>query len=110
MWLPTGERLSSSPGALALVLNKQQTAQHDRKLIPWHRSQHSMHCVCIDRLHVHCAGICRQGPESQHMWYRRGFSLPKQWAGQQILLHFGAVDWQASVWVNSVHLGAHAGG
>lgn len=56
------------------------------------------------------SGICRQGPESRHMWYRRTFSVPEGWAGQQVLLHFGAVDWQAHVWVNSIDLGTHCGG
>ncbi|DBB10511.1 hypothetical protein WJX82_011175 [Trebouxia sp. C0006] len=56
------------------------------------------------------SGICRQGPESHHMWYRRTFSVPQGWAGQQVLLHFGAVDWQTQVWVNNIHLGTHFGG
>lgn len=44
------------------------------------------------------------------LWYRRAFDLPPGWAGQRILLHFGAVDWQATVYVNSQQVGAHTGG
>ena len=35
---------------------------------------------------------------------------PKTWKGQRILLHFGAVDWEATVWVNGVEVGTHRGG
>ena len=55
-------------------------------------------------------GLCRQGPESQHMWYRRTFSLPQGWPGQRVLLHFGAVDWHTNVWVNNIQVGSHSGG
>ena len=44
------------------------------------------------------------------MWYRRTFSLPQGWPGQRVLLHFGAVDWQANVWVNNIQVGSHLGG
>jgi len=44
------------------------------------------------------------------VWYRRSFSLPADWAGRDILLHFGAVDYAARVWVNGCLAGAHEGG
>src|SRR6266446_6095814 len=44
------------------------------------------------------------------LWYRRMFTVPKGWAGQRVLLHFGAVDWEATVWVNGKKLGDHRGG
>jgi hypothetical protein len=44
------------------------------------------------------------------LWCRRTFTLPKSWAGRRVLLHFGAVDWQATVWVNGTKLGSHRGG
>ncbi len=34
------------------------------------------------------------------VWYRRTVTIPQEWAGQNILLHFGAVDHDATVWVN----------
>ncbi len=43
-------------------------------------------------------------------WYRRVFETPSIWAGQRVLLHFGAVDWEASVFVNGQPLGTHQGG
>jgi hypothetical protein len=47
---------------------------------------------------------------ADRLWYRRHFTVPKDWAGQRLLLHFGAVDWEATVWLNGKKLGAHKGG
>ncbi|MDN3272290.1 AbfB domain-containing protein [Streptomyces sp. MA15] len=44
------------------------------------------------------------------MWYRRTFTVPEEWQGQRIQLNFGAVDWQADVWVNGTEAGSHTGG
>jgi beta-galactosidase/beta-glucuronidase len=41
-------------------------------------------------------------------WYEREFELPSE--HKRVLLHFGAVDYQASVWVNGHFVGAHEGG
>jgi prepilin-type N-terminal cleavage/methylation domain-containing protein len=38
------------------------------------------------------------------------FTPPAKWQGQRLLLHFGAVDWDAKVWVNGVEVGGHQGG
>ena len=48
---------------------------------------------------------------SERCVYRRTFSIPKDWAeDDHILLHFGAVDWEANVFVNGQHVGTHRGG
>ncbi len=44
------------------------------------------------------------------LWYRRSFNVPAAWEGKRVLLHFGAVDWEATVWVNGQQLGSHRGG
>lgn len=44
------------------------------------------------------------------VWYRRRFDLPKAMQGRRILLHFGAVDWHARVWLNGAFVGEHKGG
>ena len=46
----------------------------------------------------------------ERLWYRRTFTVPKAWAGQRLLLHFGAVDWEAIVYVNGKKIGEHRGG
>ncbi|MDR0811771.1 MAG: T9SS type A sorting domain-containing protein [Paludibacter sp.] len=45
-----------------------------------------------------------------HVWYRRSFTVPAGWAGQRVLLHFGAVDYSCEVFINGVSAGTHAGG
>lgn len=45
-----------------------------------------------------------------NMWYRRVFTVPATWSGQRIQLNFGAVNWQATVWVNGRSVGSHSGG
>ena len=42
--------------------------------------------------------------------YHRSFDAPPQWAGRRTLLHFGAVDWEATVYLNGKNLGVHRGG
>jgi beta-galactosidase/beta-glucuronidase len=46
------------------------------------------------------------------VWYRRKVTIPAEWAsaGSVILLHFQAVDYDASVWANGVEVGRHRGG
>lgn len=56
------------------------------------------------------SGVKRPLLPNERLWYRRNFSLPHSWQGQRLLLHFGAVDWQATVWVNGYKAGAHQGG
>jgi beta-galactosidase/beta-glucuronidase len=43
-------------------------------------------------------------------WYRRHCELPEMPPGGRWILHFGAVDWQATVWVNGAFAGGHDGG
>ncbi len=44
------------------------------------------------------------------VWYRRTFRVPAGWQGRRVLLHFGAVDYRAWVWINGKLAGAHEGG
>ncbi|HEY1684897.1 MAG TPA: glycoside hydrolase family 2 TIM barrel-domain containing protein [Tepidisphaeraceae bacterium] len=44
------------------------------------------------------------------VWYRRTIDAPKINAGQRVLLHFGAVDYEARVWVNGQLVAHHEGG
>ncbi|WP_034263518.1 glycoside hydrolase family 2 protein [Actinospica robiniae] len=46
----------------------------------------------------------------EHGWYRRSLPVPAEWAGQRVVLHFGAVHHQARVWVNGAFVGEHEGG
>ena len=42
--------------------------------------------------------------------YHRKFTVPKQWAGKRVFLHFGAVDYDCRAWVNGTGVGRHYGG
>jgi len=44
------------------------------------------------------------------LWYRRTFKMPATWRGNRVLLRFGAVDWEATVYVNGRKVGEHRGG
>ncbi len=44
------------------------------------------------------------------MWYRRKFTVPAQMKGRSILVNFGAVDYEATVYVNGMAVGGHKGG
>jgi beta-galactosidase/beta-glucuronidase len=58
------------------------------------------------------SGVRREvGPDNE-LWYQRRFTLPAgaAWRGKNILLHFGAVDWRADVFVNGAPAGSHTGG
>ena len=46
----------------------------------------------------------------QRLWYRRTVNVPTNWAGQRVLLHFGAVDYECTLWVNGGMVGSHTGG
>jgi len=48
--------------------------------------------------------------EKKRIWYRRKLSVPSGWARQRLLLHFGAVDFEATVFVNGKQVGQHRGG
>jgi len=55
------------------------------------------------------SGVQRYLP-SFRAWYRRTFTVPADWRGKRILLNFGAVDWEAEVFVNGKTAGLHRGG
>lgn len=61
---------------------------------------------------VECAlsGVERTITRNQRLWYRRVFTLDKELENKNIILHFGAVDWQCHVFVNNTRVGSHTGG
>ncbi len=64
---------------------------------------------------VTCGGLDREGNyrgEPRHTigWYRRTVSIPENWGDRRVILKFGAVDWEATVWVNGKQIGTHESG
>ncbi|MGD8897450.1 MAG: glycoside hydrolase family 2 TIM barrel-domain containing protein [Acidobacteriota bacterium] len=56
------------------------------------------------------SGVKRNVGIVNRLWYRRRVEIPAAWSGQRVLLHFGAVDWEAHVYVNGELVGEHRGG
>ena len=56
------------------------------------------------------SGVKKMVGGTNRLWYRRTFEVPAAWAGKRVLLHFGAVDWEAVVTLNGKELGTHRGG
>jgi beta-galactosidase/beta-glucuronidase len=56
------------------------------------------------------SGVMKMVSEQQQLWYRRTFTIPRNWIGRRTLINFGAVDFEATVWVNGKQIGQHRGG
>lgn len=56
------------------------------------------------------SGVMKPVGAENEVWYKRTFEVPAKWKGKNVLLHFGAVDWKADVWVNDIKIGSHMGG
>jgi len=56
------------------------------------------------------SGVMKAVGERNRLWYRRTFKIPRKWSSSRILLHFEAVDWDTTVWVNDKQVGTHRGG
>jgi len=54
--------------------------------------------------------VARKVMPDDRIWYRRSFTVPQDWAGDHAMLHFGAVDFAATIWVNGAVVGSHKGG
>jgi hypothetical protein len=56
------------------------------------------------------SGVSRHLDGHSTLWYRRSFTVPTAWRGQRLLLHFGAVNWEARVYLNRRLISCHRGG
>lgn len=54
--------------------------------------------------------VARKVTPDDRIWYRRSFTVPADWAGQNVVLNFGAADYEATVMVNGAVAGSHKGG
>lgn len=53
------------------------------------------------------SGVKKPLQPDQLLWYKKTIAKP---AGEKVLLHFGAVDFLATVYVNGKEVGSHSGG
>jgi beta-galactosidase/beta-glucuronidase len=56
------------------------------------------------------SGVGKPVGAAKALWYRRTVAVPKDWRKGRVLLHFGAVDWESTVWINGQEAGTHRGG
>lgn len=51
-----------------------------------------------------------QGVDTLYSWFSTSFTIPSDWSGQQTLLNFGAIDYEATVFINGKKAGFNRGG
>ncbi|MCD8740694.1 beta-galactosidase [Mucilaginibacter roseus] len=56
------------------------------------------------------SGVGRTVGKDSLLWYKNTINIPSSMKGKEVLLHFGAVDWQTEVFVNGKSAGKHEGG
>ena len=56
------------------------------------------------------SGVQRSFLPTDILWYRREFTIDPSLQGKNIILHFGAVDYECRVWINGKLVGGHKGG
>lgn len=56
------------------------------------------------------SGVGKPCIPDQRLWYKRSFTVPAEWSGQRVVLHFGAVTYHTTVIVNGKPVGEHTGG
>ncbi|MGV3589962.1 MAG: glycoside hydrolase family 2 protein [Adhaeribacter sp.] len=56
------------------------------------------------------SGVGKTAGQDTVLWYRKSVTIPAKLRKQNVLLHFGAVDWLADVFVNGQKVGTHQGG
>lgn len=56
------------------------------------------------------SGVQKEVGEKNELWYKTNFTVSSKWKGKDVLLHFGAVDWKAEVYLNDIKIGVHTGG
>jgi hypothetical protein len=56
------------------------------------------------------SGVMKDVGPDNNLWYKRTFQVPKKWQKERIMLNFGAVDFETTVWVNNKEVGTHRGG
>ncbi len=56
------------------------------------------------------SGVGRRVKKGDYLWYHRELELPRSFRGKRVLLHFGAVDQDCTLWVNGCFACTHNGG
>lgn len=81
-----------------LPLGEQEPTKYDGKILVPFAVESSL------------SGVMKHLGAENELWYNQSFSIPSDWKGKNILLHFGAVDWKTEVFLNDIKIGTHTGG
>jgi hypothetical protein len=55
------------------------------------------------------SGVTKLLTQYDRLWYHRTFEVPGGWKGKRVLIHFGAVSWETTVFLNGKQIGTHQG-
>ncbi len=75
--------------------------QHRENFHSYHNIEQITVPACLEEFKQDYEGVA---------WYGKTFSLPADWNGKTIRLHFEAVNYRAEIWINGQAAGAHEGG
>lgn len=56
------------------------------------------------------SGVAKTVGKDSVLWYKRTIDIPSSFKNKNVLLHFGAVDWQADIFLNGQKISTHQGG
>jgi tetratricopeptide (TPR) repeat protein len=56
------------------------------------------------------SGVKKAILPDENLWYKKTINFKPSVKGLKTLLHFGAVDWQATIYINGKEVGSHTGG
>ena len=56
------------------------------------------------------SGVSRKLSAAETLWYRRSFDISENFMKDRLIIHFGAVDFFADVYINGSLVGCHSGG
>lgn len=76
----------------------------------WYRSLPATHRIEVPFGYQSALSGIHDDRHCDVIWYARSFTVPDALAGKRRLLHFGAVDYRADVWLDGQYLGSHEGG
>ncbi|MBB6675641.1 glycoside hydrolase family 2 protein [Cohnella nanjingensis] len=102
------EQWMSLNGEWGFAFDDEAIGERDR----WYEGDGSPFVRAIQVPFCYQSELSGIGDPSFHdvVWYRRVFAVPADYAGKRLLLHFGAVDYEARVWVNGRLVASHEGG
>lgn len=56
------------------------------------------------------SGVKKFLQPDEALWYKRSFATPPLKSGEKLLLHFGAVDFESTIYINGKEIALHKGG